>query len=217
MTFRTVLFVSCVLLLFQQEHLNAQPTQFKAEVADLAAKPPKDKKNIVLFTGSSTIKMWTDINSYFPAYNVVNRGFGGSQMTDLLYYADELILLLKPSKIFIYEGDNDLAAGRTQDQILGSADSLLNKIRTKLPSGTQVYFISAKPSVARWGLKDKYIAFNNALKGWSGKKGVTYIDVWNPALDAKGKVRDDIFLQDNLHMNKKGYDIWFKVLSKYLP
>jgi lysophospholipase L1-like esterase len=217
MKLKIILLVSCVLLLGQRERLNAQPTRFKTEVTELAAKAPKDKKNIILFTGSSTIRMWTDINSYFPAYNVVNRGFGGSQMTDLLYYFDELILPLRPSRIFIYEGDNDLAAGRTQDQILGSADSLLNMIRTKLPSGTQVYFISAKPSVARWELKEKYVAFNNALRLWSGRKGVTYVDVWNVALDGSGKVRDDIFLQDNLHMNKKGYDIWYKVLSKYLP
>lgn len=138
-------------------------------------------------------------------------------MSDLLYYTDELIFKYSPSKIFIYEGDNDIASGKTPEQILADAETILAQIREKLPKNVKVYFISAKPSVSRWNLKDKYVDFNTQLEAWAKTEtGVEYIDVWTPMLQPSGEVMDDIFKEDNLHMTSKGYDIWEKVIKKYL-
>jgi len=138
-------------------------------------------------------------------------------MSDLLYYTDELIFKYSPSKIFIYEGDNDISGGKTAEQILKDAKAIVAQIRERLPKNVKVYFISAKPSVARWNLKDKYVDFNSQLEAWTKTQpGVGYIDVWTPMLKPNGEVMDDIFQKDNLHMTSKGYDIWEKVIEKYL-
>jgi lysophospholipase L1-like esterase len=206
-------------LLLTLNSVSAQKVSpFDAEVNEIVSNDDAvNKKNVYLFTGSSSIRMWKDITSYFPQYNVLNRGFGGSQMTDLLHHVDKLIIPYAPEKIFIYEGDNDLAAGKSAEQILASADSLLHVIRTKVSRQVPVAFICAKPSLARWSMKDKYVDFNQKLKAWAAtKKNVKFIDVWSPMLAENGNVQSDLFLEDGLHMNKKGYDIWAGVIRKYI-
>jgi lysophospholipase L1-like esterase len=213
-------FYSLFLCAFLQFNVYAQgPLRFNDEVAELTANDQSLKKeNIILFTGSSSIKMWKSLQGDFPGYNIVNRGFGGSQTSDLLYYFDKLILPYKAKKIFIYEGDNDLSAGKSPGQILSTMDSLITLIRQKVSTSVPIYVISPKPSTARWHLKDKYIEFNKRMSEWaSSKKEVYFVDVWAPALDAEGNVLKDIFLEDGLHMNRKGYEIWIGVIRKYLP
>lgn len=194
------------------------PLRLEAEVNEITARDKSiNKKDIILFTGSSSIKMWNDIQSYFPGHNIVNGGFGGSEMSDLLYYFDKLILPYKPKQIFIYEGDNDLNSGKSPSQILATSDSLLGLIRKHVSQKVQVFFISPKPSLARWQLKERYEHYNAELKKWVGRqKYVTFIDVWTPSLDPQGKVFQDIFLEDGLHMNKKGYVIWASEIGKFV-
>ena len=208
------------LLAFLQVNVYAQgPLRFKDEVAELTANDGSlNKENIILFTGSSSVRMWKSLQTDFPKYNIVNRGFGGSQTSDLLYYFDKLILPYNAKKIFIYEGDNDLSVGKSPEQILSTMDSVVTLIRQKVSPTVPVYVISPKPSTSRWHLKDKYIEFNKRMSKWaSSKKEVYFVDVWTPALDAKGNVVKDIFLEDGLHMNRKGYEIWVDVIRKYLP
>ena len=107
-----------------------------------------------LFVGSSSVAIWQDIADYFPDHQVLNRGFGGSQFSDLLYYVDRVVYPYKPAKIFIYEGDNDLAAGDTPKQIMKEAKKLRKMIKKEL-GNTPVVFISPKPSMARWDMKDQ--------------------------------------------------------------
>ena len=194
------------------------PLRFEKEVKDLIAGDSLvDKKKLILFTGSSSIRMWNDLKKDFPKQNVLNRGFGGSEMIDLVYYAKPLVINYQPSRVFIYEGDNDINAGKSTEEILANADKLLTLLRSQLPVKVKIIFISAKPSVARWQLKSKYEEFNRQLKLWtSTKKNVLYADVWTPMLDNHGEVRKDLFIEDNLHMNRKGYDIWKIVMEKFL-
>lgn len=171
----------------------------------------------VLFVGSSSIAKWQDVGAYFPESKVLNRGFGGSQFSDLIYYADRVIYPYKPSKIFVYEGDNDVGAGDKPKDILKEAKKLRKMIAKNLGKEVPVIFISPKPSVARWELKDQYLETNALLKKYADKKPYTeYADVWYPALDDKGMVFKHIFVKDNLHMNAEGYKIWQAVLKPYL-
>ena len=122
-----------------------------------------------------------------------------------------------PKQIFIYEGDNDISAGKCPDEILKEADELLSLIRKKLSWKVEVVLISPKPSLVRWQLKDKYLDYNRKLKEWSKQqKNVTFIDVWTPMLDAEGNVMKDLFIEDGLHMNRNGYDIWARVIGEYI-
>ena len=198
---------------------NAQdPNRFKDQVDELVHKEYNfgaDKK-LVVFTGSSSIRMWNDVADYFPDYNVINNGFGGSHFSDLLYFYDQLILKPAPKILFIYEGDNDLASNKKPRKILKEAKELVGKIQQDLPE-TRVVFISPKPSISRIKLKNSYITFNKKLKKYCETNGKPeFADVWYPMLDNKGNVFKDVFLEDGLHMNKKGYDIWGKVIGEFL-
>lgn len=206
--------LSTLSLVAQEKHV------FENEVKELvqADSLNKNRKGIILFTGSSSIRMWADLDKDFAGKNVLNRAFGGSTMHDLLYFANEVIVPYNPKTIFIYEGDNDLGfANATSQQILASADSLLTIIRAKLRSSVRIYFISPKPSIARWHLKDQYVQFNKDLQTWaSSKKNVYFIDVWSKMLNADGSLRKELFIEDGLHMNRKGYDIWRDSLRPYV-
>lgn len=213
---------TCLLLLiFQIPQLKAQdPTRFESAIQKFEA---MDKANpvepgAVLFVGSSSIVGWKDVAEQFPNYPVLNRGFGGSQFSDLLYYADRVIFPYQPSKIFVYEGDNDISAGKSTKTILKEAKKLRKRIKKKLGAAVPVIFISPKPSVARWNLKKEYEVTNAALKAYTEKTANTeYADVWTPAIGADGKVFTHIFVEDNLHMNAEGYKIWKAVIKTFLP
>jgi len=198
---------------------NAQdPTRFQKEVDELckAEYHFSPEKKMVVFTGSSSIRMWKDVADYFPEYNVVNNGFGGSHFSDLLFYYDNLITRQKPDVLFIYEGDNDIADGKKPSKVLKEAKLLVGKIQQD-QHNTRVILISPKPSIARWNLKKDYIKLNRKLGRYCKKNDNLYFaDVWNVMLDKNKMVYQDIFIQDGLHMNKKGYDLWSKVLSEYL-
>lgn len=175
------------------------------------------EKGGILFVGSSSVAIWRDVADYYPDYNIINRGFGGSQFSDLLYYADRVIYPYQPKKVFVYEGDNDVSAGDSPKSILKEAKRLRKMIAKNLGKEVIVIFISPKPSVARWNLKTTYEETNALLAKYAAKKKNTeYADVWTPALDENGKVFEHIFLKDNLHMNKAGYEIWKKALLPYV-
>lgn len=209
----------CVLTSFYE--VNAQengPEKWESTIQKFEKNDAESgiDEGAILFVGSSSIAKWTDVDEYFPSKKVLNRGFGGSNFIDLLYYADRVIYPYKPSKIFIYEGDNDLAMGESTKKTLNRAKKLRKMIRKNL-GDTPVVFISPKPSVARWELKEEYEELNAMLKEYAeNEENTEFADVWNPALDENGKVLTDIFVQDNLHMNPKGYKIWQEVLAPYV-
>jgi lysophospholipase L1-like esterase len=192
--------------------LKWESTIVKFEKSDQEAPPPH---GVNLFVGSSSIAMW-DVVNFFPEYKVLNRGFGGSQFSDLLYYVNRVVIPYKPAKIFIYEGDNDIADGEDPEQIIKEAKEVRKLIAKKLPD-VPVVFISAKPSVARWKLKEQYEVFNSSLKKYAERTKLTeYADVWSPMLDQSGNVFTHIFREDGLHMNDEGYKIWQGVIKSHL-
>ncbi|MEX2512807.1 MAG: GDSL-type esterase/lipase family protein [Cyclobacteriaceae bacterium] len=193
------------------------PERFKDQVQEIRATyPPNDYQDVVLFTGSSTIRMWKCLQEDFPQHKIVNAGFGGSQASDLLHYTDELILDYSPTKVFIYEGDNDLSAGKSIQKIIETLKLIVTQIHLEHPN-TEIILISAKPSVARWELADKYRALNQEMKSYSLlTEKVRYANLWTVMLDDNRAPMKDIFLEDNLHMNQKGYTIWAKAIGPFL-
>jgi len=206
-----------LLLTLSLPNLKAQdPGRFTEEVKkfeNVAGKYPKE--NRIVFTGSSSIRLWVDFKSYFPEHNVINTGFGGSETSDLIHYKDLLITQFNPKQVFIYEGDNDLNSGKSAISVFSDIAKLVNSL---LEDGVEsVVIIAPKPSIARWGLKNEYEKLNDSLEILAGLSDkVKFADVWAPMLNADGSLKKDIFLEDGLHMNKKGYDLWIKVIGPLL-
>ena len=202
-------------------NVNAQdPKRFEDELEPFlqeSSKTVRELRDRVLFTGSSTIRMWKDIQEYFPEHQVLNRGFGGSEMSDLLHYQNSLISKYRPSRLFIYEGDNDIANGEKPDQIIGELRQLILKVRNRQPV-LPIVLISAKPSISRWHLRDVYIEYNTKLEELCTEYDLLYFaDTWKFMLNDGDYVNEDLFIEDGLHMNKKGYDLWAMALAPYMP
>jgi lysophospholipase L1-like esterase len=209
------------ILLYSTAVNGQDPTRFASEIGIIAEREfeKSTTEPTVVFTGSSSIRMWENLESSFHGYQVLNNGFGGSEFSDLMHYRKELIYRFQPDMVFIYEGDNDVNSGKSTEEILEDAILLLSDIQATLPDA-HLFLIAAKPSVARWHLKDEYERLNNALLELTETdnfKRITFIDIWSPMLDDSGAVLDNIFISDNLHMNDKGYAIWESVIGEYLP
>jgi lysophospholipase L1-like esterase len=173
-------------------------------------------RRAILFTGSSSIRLWKDLKKYFPTHDIINRGFGGSHLEDVIALADQLILLYQPRQVVIYAGDNDIASGKTADEIAADFQLLFRKIRSYLPS-THIVFISIKPSPARVKYLEETIKANQQVKKFiKGERNAAYADVFSLMLDKAGKPQPELFLADSLHMNDRGYEIWAGVLKRYL-
>lgn len=197
--------------------LKAQdPGRFAEEVKKFEnAENRYPKENRIVFTGSSSIRLWVDFKSYFPEHNVINTGFGGSETSDLIHYKDLLVTQFNPKQVFIYEGDNDLNSGKTAISVFSDIAKLVNSL---LEDGVEsVVIIAPKPSIARWSLKNEYEKLNDSLEILAGLSDkVKFADVWTPMLNTDGSLKKDIFLEDGLHMNAKGYDLWIKVIGPLL-
>jgi lysophospholipase L1-like esterase len=161
------------------------------------------------------VRIWSDLQERFPEIQIVNSGFGGSEASDLLMFTDDLILRYKPRKVFIYEGDNDLNSNKKPRLVLSDIKSIILRIRADRPD-TEIVLIAAKPSIARWQLRRRYKRLNRKMKKMvKNNNHVAFADVWKPMLQDR-QVKQDIFITDGLHMNSKGYDIWYNVLKPYV-
>ena len=174
--------------------------------------------NAILFVGSSSFTNWTDVQEYFPQYKIINRGFGGSTLVDVIRYADDIIIPYHAKQIVIYCGENDFAASDTVTikTVVDRFKQLFSFIRQHYKN-VPIAYLSMKPSPSRQQLMHKFLYANRAIKSFlQTKRKTAFIDVYHAMLDAGGKPIKDIFIEDNLHMNAKGYTIWQKIIAPYL-
>ncbi|MFM9908859.1 MAG: GDSL-type esterase/lipase family protein, partial [Chitinophagaceae bacterium] len=174
--------------------------------------------NQVLFIGSSSFTMWTDIQNYFPAIPIINRGFGGSSISDLLMYKEEVIFKYRPKQIVIYCGENDFAASDTVsvETVVLRFKELFTAIRSRYKK-IHIAYVSMKPSPSRQQLMPKFVSANTKIKLFLKQyRNTAFIDVYHKMLKPGDTPMTDIFLDDNLHMNAKGYTIWQKAIAPYL-
>jgi lysophospholipase L1-like esterase len=212
---RTIALIPFVWIVFSTHAQDPLRFENEMEAIRQIVTEYEEDREVVVFTGSSSIRMWKNVQSYFPEVAVINTGFGGSHMSDLLYYLDDAVIRFNPEQVFIYEGDNDVASNIDPEEILATAETIVDKLKEALP-GVQIAFISAKPSIARWNLKNAYEELNNQLEIFCRDQGLTYVNIWNGMLSHSGVPKQDIFLDDGLHMNKKGYNLWFQALKDYV-
>ncbi len=180
---------------------------------DAAMPPPRHP---IVFTGSSSVRLWRTLDEDFPGKPVLNRGFGGSQLRDVVHYADQIAVRYRPRMIVVYAGDNDINAGRTPQQVLSDFRALVARIRRGLPKVPIVY-LSIKPSPSRASQLDAQREANALVRAEAAKwPHLEFVDVFTPMLDAQGQPRTELFIEDRLHMNAEGYALWRKIVAPYL-
>lgn len=203
-----ILFVLCTQVM-AAPRFDKDVKALEARDADISSPNP------ALFIGSSTIRFWKNVEKEFAQYNAINRGFGGSQVSDLIYYADRLILKHDPKFIVIYSGDNDLGSKKSVKRITKDFENLINYIRAHQTQ--PIYILSIKQSPGRAKLAAKISSLNVALKKLCEKTPLTkYVDFNSSLLNKKGQAQTKYFRKDAIHMNDKAYKILNKKLSKVL-
>lgn len=199
---------------------NAQEPRFYNEIKyfkklDSLHFPPK---NAILFIGSSSFTRWKDVQTYFPGHTIINRGFGGSSLPDVINYTPDIVFPYDPKQVVIYCGENDFTAagGIEASVVVNRVKELVALIRTKYPN-IPIAYISIKPSPSRAEYFSKMKEANKAISKWMGKKkrNLQFINVYDSMFNSDGTLKD-IFVADKLHMNADGYAIWQKIIEPYL-
>ena len=180
----------------------------KFKELDLKTPPPQ---GAVLFIGSSSIVGW-DTQKWFSDIATINRGFGGSYVSDSVYYAEQIVLPYKPKTIVFYAGDNDTVDNKSPEMIFVDFKAFVVKVRSNLPD-TRIIAIAIKPSIDRWKYWPKMQQTNALISDYCQKKpNMYFVDVSKVMLDADGQPNKDIFKADGLHMNETGYELWTSVI-----
>ena len=180
------------------------------EAGDRAAPPVPGG---IVFVGSSTFRMWSTLTTDFPGQHVLNRGFGGSTLPEVNRVVRRIVLPYRPHLVVLYAGDNDLAAGRTPNDVLDDYRRFVTLVRGGAPA-TRIAFVSIKPSPSRWALMEKMRAANLLVRNEIARDSLaTYIDTFTPMLRADGRPRPELFGPDSLHMVRAGYALWREVIA----
>jgi lysophospholipase L1-like esterase len=190
---------------------------WEKDIAALEAKAAKAEyaRGGCLFVGSSSIRMW-DLKKSFPELATINHGFGGSELSDSIRYAERIVIPFQPEVVFLYAGDNDIGNGKSAEVVVKDFVTFAAKLRAALP-GTQVVFLPIKPSLKRWALWPEMKKANSEIEMFTKTMAhLHYLDTATPMLGEDGKPMADLFMSDGLHMTEKGYAIWNKVVADWV-
>jgi lysophospholipase L1-like esterase len=206
-----IFFITSISSVSGQKPFQDEITAFKLQ--DSLSFPGKGK---ILFVGSSSFRLWKDLQSDFPEHPLINRGFGGSSFPDLMLYKDEIIKPYAPRQVVVYCGENDLAGGASPEKVVSDFKAFFSYLRG-LSADTHVAFVSIKPSPSREHILDNVKKANEMIKSFlETQKKTAYINIFAPMLKPDGSFREELFVQDRLHMNEKGYDIWTAAIKPHL-
>ena len=195
--------------------VDPDPARFAAEIrafaeADEKAPPPV---RAVLFVGSSTIRLWPTA-ARFPDWPIINRGFGGSHISDVMHYLDVTVLKYAPDVIVFYAGDNDIADGKTPQRVLEDYRRFVDRVHAAVPA-TDIIFVPIKPSGLRWALWPTMREANGLIRTYTdGHRRLHYADVVPVTLGPDGQPKPELFLADRLHLSPAGYDEWTPIVAK---
>jgi lysophospholipase L1-like esterase len=183
------------------------------EASDRTNPPPKAP---VVFVGSSSIRLWKTLAQDFPKHHVLNRGFGGSEISDSVQYADRIVIPYGPRLVVMYAGGNDIHNGKSPEAVFHDFQAFVAKVHAAAPSA-RIAYISIAPNPARWSEVEKVRAANAMIAEFARKhRRVEYIDVFSHMLGSDGRPKPDIFVADRLHMNERGYALWTEIIKRRL-
>jgi lysophospholipase L1-like esterase len=193
------------------EHWEPEIARF--EQSDRTNPPPR---GAILFTGSSTIRLWKNLATDYPGHTVINRGFGGCRTEDVTHFADRIVFPYAPRLIVLRGGANDVNDGKSPAEAAADFQTFVETVRRRLPE-TRIAFLSLNPSVARWSQADRQKETNLRIRNYIATQvGITFIDIDDLCLGSDGKPRADRFVADGLHFNAEGYRLLAERVRPYL-
>jgi len=195
------------------------PARFEKEIVALenSDKTNKPPQNPIVFVGSSSIKKWTTLKQDFPKHKVMNRGFGGSVISDSVFFADRIVTPYKPVMVVFYAGDNDLGGGKTPEVVAADFKAFATKVWAA-DDKVKIAYIAIKPSIKRWAIVDKVKEANRLIEAYcKSDKRLDFIDIYPVMLGEDGKPKPELFVADGLHMTPAGYKLWTDIVEKHLP
>lgn len=174
------------------------------EARDKTNAPPT---NAILFTGSSTIRLWTNLANDFPKHRVLNRGFGGSEVVDVTHFADRIVFPYQPRAIFFRSGGNDIAVGKSPERVFADFTNFVGTVHARLPQ-TEIYFLAWNETISRWAKRDQEAVFNQLAKTYATTvPRVHYIPMDGMVLGSDGQPRPELYRSDKLHLSAEGYKL----------
>jgi lysophospholipase L1-like esterase len=202
----------------QTPQSTTTPVRFESNVAayEAADRATPAPRGAILLVGDSQFFRWRTLSEDLPGYTVVNRGIDSFQMSDLLRFAERLVLPYAPRLIVTHAGGNDVNNGRTADQVLADLQAFVAKVRTALPV-VPIAFSSITPGPGRWDQAAVRTRTNEVVKQWvTTQSHMHFIDLWNVMLTPAGQPREDIWVADRIHPNQAGYRIRVEAMRSIL-
>ncbi len=174
--------------------------------------------NAILFTGSSSIRLWSTIEEDMKPYPVITRGYGGAKLSDFAVYCERIIYphQFKAIVLFIANditgSDND----KSPQEVLTLFQYVVKKIREKYKD-EPVFFVQITPTNSRWKVWNKISEANSLIKDYCSKeKSLYFIDTAHQFIGADGRPRGELFMTDQLHLNDQGYKLWSLIIKSKL-
>ena len=202
---------------------KAKPTthdyrKWEKNIADFEAadKESPPEKGSLLFVGSSTIVRWKSLADDFKSVPVLNRGFGGNQIKDSIFYAERMIFPYEPKAIFLRAGGNDINAGWPAEEVFNDFRTFVAKMRKRFPN-IPIYYIGLSPTIKRIKQVAEGNKLNDLIAAWAKEQfGINYIDTRTLTLDKEGNVRPELFVDDMLHFSEAGYKLLAAALKPFV-
>jgi len=173
---------------------------------------------VILFTGSSSITFWSSLVKDMAPLPVLNRGFGGSRMTDVVHYAERIVRPSHPRAVVLFAGTNDIADPKpaTARQVFEGYLAFGSAIQAALP-GTPIYYISITPTPLRWKYWPIVREANRLIQAHTGASpALHFIDIAGAFLSPDGLPDRRLLRSDRLHPNARGYQHWTALIKPVL-
>ena len=163
---------------------------------------------VLLFVGSSSIRFFYNLDTFFSDRVVIKKGFGGAKVADVEYYKDDLILRHRPAVLCLYLGTNDILYRDTAVPVIAEEyEGLVEGILDGMPH-ISVALIALRP-IRDINNNNKFSQLNELMKAYSLSRGnVVYLDANDALLESDGLADSALLQFDGLHLNKLGYDAW---------
>jgi hypothetical protein len=185
---------------------------------ELLDKTETYSKDAVLFAGSSSIRLWTTLERDMAPYPVIQRGYGGAKLSDFAVYASR-IFDPHPCRAIVIFVANDIAGtkeDKSPDEVARLSRKVIEIIRVKHPD-TPIFWIATTPTPSRWKVWPEIKKTNDMIKAvCEGQKSTYFITTASAFINDKGQPAGELFRDDSLHLNDKGYTVWTNIIKQEL-